>query len=165
MLVPAVQFSDVVLGIHILAVVVAFGVTFAYPLLGAVVSRADPRSTPLLHRMQHTIGTRLINPGLLVVVIAGIYLASDEHVWKDFYVQWGIGISVFLGAVGGAYMAPQERKLIELSERDVNAAAGGEVSFSDEYVALARRVSMIGAGLSLLVVATIFIMALHVGAS
>lgn len=163
MLVPAVQFSDVILGVHILAVVVAFGVTFTYPLLGAVVSRGDPRSTPLLHRMQHTIGTRIINPGLLVVVIAGIYLASHEHQWSFFYVQWGIGISIVLGAIGGGFMAPRERKLIEISERDVNAAAGGEISFSDEYVKLARQVSIVGACLGLLVVATIFIMALHVG--
>jgi hypothetical protein len=32
---PAVAFSDLVVGVHVLAVVVSFGVVFAYPLLFA----------------------------------------------------------------------------------------------------------------------------------
>jgi hypothetical protein len=40
---PAVAFVDLVLAVHILAVVVAFGVVFAYPLFGLVGARLDPR--------------------------------------------------------------------------------------------------------------------------
>ena len=42
MLNPAVEFVQIVLAVHILAVVVAFGVIFAYPIIGAVVARTDP---------------------------------------------------------------------------------------------------------------------------
>jgi hypothetical protein len=72
----AASIYEVVLAIHIMAVVVAFGVTFAYPIMFAVGARNEPRSLPLLHRIEYTIERYLINPGLLLVIIAGIYLAS-----------------------------------------------------------------------------------------
>ena len=136
-----------------------------YPIIGAVVSRADPRATPLLHRMQHTAGRYLVNPGLLVVVLAGIYLASKEHRWGAFYVQWGIGVSIVIGAIGGGFISPRERRLAEVSGRDVGASPTGDVAFSDEYVTLARQVSVAGAVVALLVVITIFFMAQHLGGS
>ena len=97
----AVAFYEVVLAIHIMAVVVAFGVTFAYPIMFSVGARQDPRSLPLLHRIEYSIERRLINPGLLVVLLAGIYLASKLHMWSAFYVQWGLAAVVVIGAVGG----------------------------------------------------------------
>ena len=48
MLVTAVAFSDFILAIHILAVVIGFGVVFTYPLLFAAARRADPRVMPYL---------------------------------------------------------------------------------------------------------------------
>src|SRR5664279_2191327 len=87
--IPAVTFYSVVLAIHIMAVVVAFGVTFAYPIIFAVAARHDPRSLPVLHRIAYTVERLLVNPGLLLVLLAGIYLASKGHHWSDFFVQWG----------------------------------------------------------------------------
>ena len=40
---PAVVFYEVVLAVHVMAVVVAFGVTFAFPIVFAVAARHDPR--------------------------------------------------------------------------------------------------------------------------
>ena len=82
---------EVVLAVHIMAVVVAFGVTFAYPIMFAVGARRDPRSLPLLHRIEYTIERWLVNPGLRGRARAGIYLASDGHHWSEFFVQWGLG--------------------------------------------------------------------------
>src|SRR5436305_12950196 len=130
MLLSGVAFYQVVLAVHIMAVVVAFGVTFAYPLFGLIGQRLDPRAMPWYHRMQVLIGQRLVSPGLLVVLVAGIYLASKLHQWSQFYVQWGLGVAILLGALGGLYFAPRERRLAELSERDLAAAGGGGVSWS-----------------------------------
>ena len=42
---PAVQFYEVVLALHIIAVVFAFGATFAYPVLFGAITKADtPRA-------------------------------------------------------------------------------------------------------------------------
>ena len=43
---PAVAFFEVVLALHIIAVVFAFGATFAYPVLLGAVGKADPRALP-----------------------------------------------------------------------------------------------------------------------
>ena len=105
--VATVEFFQVVLAIHILAVVIGFGVTFAYPIMFAAARRADPAVLPWLYRTMQRFGRFLVNPGLLVVVLAGVYLASHLHQWKLFYVQWGIGAAIVIGAVEGAFMIPR----------------------------------------------------------
>ncbi len=164
MLVTAVTFADFVLALHILAVVVAFGVTFAYPIFALVGGRMDPRAMPWFHRMQVAVGRRLVNPGLAIVLIAGIYLASHLDEWKAFYVQWGLAAVVVLGALEGAVMIRGETRLAELADRDVAAAGTGAVKWSAEYEAQFRRLGLFGALMQLIVVLTIFFMAAHVGA-
>ncbi len=160
---PAVAFFEVVLALHIMAVVVAFGVTFAYPIIFSVGARQDPRSLPLLHRIEYSIERRLTNPGLLVVLLAGIYLASKLEVWSAFYVQWGLAAVVVIGAVVGAVMIPTAKRAEQLAARDIAASEGGDVTLSDEYRALTRRLATVGSLLSLLVLVTIYFMATHTG--
>jgi hypothetical protein len=160
----AASLYEVVLAVHIMAVVVAFGVTFAYPIMFAVGARHDPRSLPLLHRVEYTIERYLINPGLLLVILAGIYLASKGHFWSDFFVQWGLGAAIVIGALIGSVMIPTAKRAEQIATRDIAAAGHGEVSLSDDYRALVRRLSTVGTLLSLLVLLTILFMALHVGA-
>lgn len=149
---------EVVLAIHIMAVVIAFGVTFAYPIILAVGARHEPRSLPLLHRVECTIARWLINPGLLLVVLAGIYLASDGHHWGQFFVQWGLGAAIVIGGLVGSLMIPSAKKAEAVAERDVAAAAGGPVEMSEEYRGLVRRLSTVGFLISLLVLVTILLM-------
>jgi hypothetical protein len=160
----AASFYEVVLAVHIMAVVLAFGVTFAYPIMFAVGARHDPRGLPLLHRVEYTIERTLINPGLLLVVIAGIYLASKGHFWSDFFVQWGLGAVIVLGALIGSVMIPTAKRAEQVAARDVAAAGEGEIAMSEEYRALVRRLGVVGGALSTLVLVTILFMALHLGA-
>ena len=157
---PATSAYDVVLGVHILAVVIAFGVTFAYPIIFAVGARQDPRSLPLLHRVELTTERILVNGGLVLVLGAGIFLASDGHHWSEFFVQWGIAAVVVVGAIVGAVMIPATKRAIEIAERDIAAAGDGEVVMSADYQALVRRLNVVGTALSALVIATVFIMAI-----
>lgn len=164
MLAPAVALYEIVLAIHIMAAVVAFGVTFAYPIIFAVVEKADPRALPALHRAELIVGQRLIQPGLGVVLLAGIYLASKLHEWSAFYVQWGFAAAIVLGALAGMFFTPIERRLVEIATRDVAAAAEGEVILSTEYRAQSKRLATVGALSSVLVLVTIYFMATHTGA-
>ena len=169
-LAPAVAVSDLVLAVHVLAAVIGFGVLFAYPLLFTTASRMDPRVTPWLLRTRQRLGRVLINPGLLVVVLAGIYLASDEHQWSFFYVQWGIGAAIVIGAIEGSFTIPRAGRLAAIAERDLAATevpAGGQrmtAMWSPEYVAAFRQLSIGGALLQLIVIVTVFLMATHAGA-
>ncbi len=161
---PAVAFYEVVLALHIAAVVVAFGVTFAYPIIFAIVARQDPRALAALHRAEIVVGQRLIMPGLAVVIVAGIYLASKLEVWSTFYVQWGLGVAIVLGGLSGLFFTPTARRLAELAERDTATPGDGAIAVSAEYQALAQRLARVGALASLLVLVTIYFMATHTGA-
>jgi hypothetical protein len=157
---PAVAAYDVVLAVHVMAVVVAFGVTFAYPIMFAVGARHGPRGLPLLHRIEYTIERWLINPGLLAVVGAGIYLASDGHHWSEFFVQWGLGAAIVIGGLVGSVMIPTAKKAEAAAARDVAGAGEGDIQMSEEYQALTRRLALVGALLSVLVLITILFMAI-----
>ncbi len=159
----ALVFYEVVLALHILAVVIAFGATFAYPVIFAAVTKADPRALPALYRAAHAVSRLVITPGLAVVIVCGIYLASKLEVWSSFYVQWGLTVAIIIGGIEGALLAPTERRLIEQTDRDVAAAGEGAVVLSAEHDALFRRVGLIGALMDLLVVMTIFFMVAHTG--
>jgi hypothetical protein len=161
LLAPAVAFWQVILAVHIAAVVVAFGVVFAYPLFALAGKRADPRAMPWFHRMQQMIGRRLTSPGLGVILVAGIYLASDLHQWHRFYVQWAVVVVIVLGALEGAVMGPREGRLAELAERDIAAAGDGDMAFSQEYDALTKQVGTIGTVMTVLVLITIYLMSVQ----
>ena len=157
---PALAASayELVLALHIIAVVVAFGVAFAYPVMFAVGARRDPRSLPLLHRVEYTIERTLMNFGLLFVLGAGIFLASDGHLWSEFFVQWGLAAVVVIGGLVGSVMIPTAKRAEQVAARDIQAAGGGEVELSDDYRALVRRLGSVGSLLSAIVVVTIVIM-------
>jgi hypothetical protein len=161
---PALLFYEVMLALHIAAVVVAFGVIFAYPIIFTVIGRQDPRALGALHRAEMAVEQRLVMPGLVVVIGAGIYLASKLEVWSSFYVQWGLGIAIVLGGLSGMFFMPTARKMAVVADRDVAAAGEGEVSMSAEYAALSRRLAVVIGISSLLVLLTIYFMATHTGA-
>ena len=168
--IPAVTFYTFVLAVHIAAIVIAFGVTFAYPVMYAVGVRSEPRSMPGVHRIQDVVGKRVISPFLGLALLAGIYLASKLHVWSDFYVQWGLkGRSSWWARAPRPRFAPRERRLAELAERDIAAAdqtSPGEknVVFGAEYKALRQQVLAVGLFANVLVLLTIYFMTAQTGA-
>src|SRR4051794_2829029 len=155
----SLTFTQVVLFLHIASVVIAFGVTFTYPIIvPATISRA-PQHAAWLHGMQHQIGRYIITPGATLVLLTGIYLAADLDVFSEWWVTVPlVAILVILG-LGGAFFTPRERKLEELARRDVDTTPPGcPITFSQEYTDLARQVGMVGAFTSLLILVAIFIM-------
>ena len=165
-----ITFVQFVLAIHILAVVIGFGGVFAFPLLFGAASRADPAVIPWLLHARQQLGRYLINPGLLVVVLAGVYLASKEHQWSNFYVGWGVVAALVLGALEGSLIIRSAGRLADQAERDLAATAvpaGGQrtsATWSSEYVATLRRFTIAGNAMAAIVVLTVFFMATHLGA-
>jgi hypothetical protein len=163
MLTYAARFTDYVLAFHILGVVIAFGATFAYPVIFASARRADPSVMPWLFSVMQRIDRFIVNPGLTLVLVAGIVLASKFHLWSEFFVQWGLAAVVVIGAGSGAFMIPREGKLAAVARRDLAAApaGGGGSPWSPEYDKLLRQVSIGALVLDLIVIVTIFVMATH----
>lgn len=154
----AIRFYDVIVAVHVLGVVTAFGVTFAYPILLGYVKRQQPHAMAALHAAQDQIGKKVITPSMVVVLVAGAYLASDIDVWDRPWVSAPLLILIVLFGLGGAFFSPQERKLADLAQRDIAAAAGTKVEFSAEYEALLKRVQTVAVVASLLVAVAVFVM-------
>ena len=150
----AVTFYDVVLAIHILAVVLAFGVVFAYPIIDSQAKRAGPAALPGLHRLHLALATRLVQPAMAVVLLAGLYLALDRWSLGDPWISATFAILIVLFALTGAILIPADKRLAELAESDLSAGSGP----SAEYVALSRRADIVGSVALLLVVVAIFLM-------
>jgi hypothetical protein len=159
--IASLSFFQVVLFLHIAAVVLAFGVTFAYPIIGTVVQKTAPRSLPGVHRAQVAVGQRLITPMATLVLLTGIYLAAKYpggNVFSEWWVSFPLlAILVILG-LAGAFFIPHDRRMAELAERDVAAAGSGEVALSAEYEGLAKRVAIVGTLTDVLILAVIFVM-------
>jgi hypothetical protein len=159
--------ADVVIGLHVLGAVVGFGTLFVFPVLFAVATRVDPHVMPWLLRARVRAGRILVNPGLTLVVAAGIFLATDEHYWKSFFVAWGIAAALIIGGVEGAIVIRRATRLAMIAERDLAATSvpgGGQrrsATWSDEYIRGWRVLAAFDRLQGLVVLVTIFLMATH----
>jgi hypothetical protein len=141
-MVAAILFYDVVLAVHILAVVAAFGVWFAYPLL---VARGDADA----HRAQVRVARMVVTPSGTVALAAGVYLATDRHYWSEAWVGVPLLILIALMGLTGAYFIPRQERLAQLAESGAQA----------DYAALFSQVARVVVVATLLVVVAVFVMA------
>ncbi len=154
-----IQLYNLVLFVHITAVVVALGATFAYPFFQAGVERISPRSVPAMLRAMHRSSRYLVTPGSLVVLVSGIYLTTERWEFGQLFVMVGLAIVVVLIVLGAAFFDRHEARAIKLAERDVAAAGTGEVVLSDEYWQVSKRFARAGIAASLLILVAVFFMA------
>jgi hypothetical protein len=152
-----IRFYDVIVFVHVAAVIVAFGATFGYAFFQAITERFNPRGIPVLWRAMDASGKYLVTPGAVVALAAGIYLVIDAWEFGDLFVTVGMVAIIILLGLSGAFFAPQGRRAMELAERDIAAGSAGEVTLSDEYWAVSKRIARVGtlAGVIILV-ATFF---------
>ena len=154
----AVTFYDVVLWLHISAVVLAFGVTFGFGIYIGVAMAKHHRSIPAILEAQTLISRTMITIGGLVILATGIYLAADRWEFSDFFVVWGIvAILVLLGLAHGFFL-PHDRRALEAAERDIAASPGEEVQWSEEFNRATAAGARMGPIAGLLVILTIYVM-------
>ena len=146
---------NVGLFVHILAVVVGLGATYAYPIVLAWVERFAPESVPAVYAALRRCDRLLVTPALILILLAGFYLVSENKIKvSEPYVSLGIVTVVVLLGMTHAYFKPRWDRGIELAERDLKA--GGELS--EEFQANSRQMAIAGMLMALLVVVTIFFM-------
>ena len=156
----AITTFEISVFIHVAAVVVGFGATFAEALMFPVAMKAGTQYLPYVHRLQLAINQRLATPALVLIIITGIYQTSDRWEFSDFWISATLLIALILGGMNGAYFMPSDRRLAPMAEREL--AETGDVS--DEYLSQARRQGMIGALAGVLVLLAIFLMVTKPGA-
>jgi hypothetical protein len=128
-----VTWTDILVTLHILAVVVTFGGALAYPLWFRLIRRGTPEERAFFHRAQARLGKVLIIPGLVVIFATGAYLASDQDVWGEAWVLIPTAILALIFAVGAGVLGPSEERLSRVAE----------VGDRGDYGAVLRRVKLV----------------------
>ena len=156
---------ELALWIHITAVVVGLGTTFAESVLFPVAMKMDARHLPYVHKLQLTINRYFASPALLVILITGIYLVNEAN-WDfgSFWVSASFLIVLILGAINGAYFIPVDKRLEAMLEEEIAAAGPGEFTPSEDYMNQARIEGILGAFTGVLIIIAIFMMVAKPGA-
>jgi hypothetical protein len=151
--------------LHVSAMVVGLGATFAEALAFPLALKVGVRHLPYVHRLGIAINQRLAGPALLLILITGIYQTSDgDWGFDSFWISATFVIVLILGALSGAYFIPGERRLLRQVEEEIAAAGDGEVVLSADYQRKARRMGGVGAFAGLLVLLAVFFMVTKLGA-
>jgi len=155
----AVTGYEISLFLHITAVVVGLGATFAESITFPVAMKLDKRHLPYVHRLQLAINQRLTTPALVAVLATGFYQVADAD-WHfgDFWLSGSFAIVIVLGGLMGAYFIPTDRRLGAMVAREIAAAGDGEVILSDEYQRSARMEGIVGTIAGVLIVVAIYLM-------
>lgn len=157
--VAEVQFYDVVVWLHVSAVVVGFGPTFAFGLYLGFIGKSQPRSIPATFEAQTLVVRTLTTIGALVILATGIYLAADRWEFSDAFVIVGLVAIALLMGMSYGYFIPADHRSKELAERDIAAAGAAEPTFSDEFWASTKGSRILGPIAGLIVILTIYFMA------
>jgi uncharacterized membrane protein len=147
--------------IHISAVIVGFGATFAEAVTFPVAMKLDKRHLPYVHKLQLFINQRLASPALVVILITGLYQVSKgDWSFGDLWISLSFLIVIVLGGLLGAYFIPTDRRLGAQVEKEL--AAGGELS--PDYLAQVRREGVFGTITGVLILLAVFLMVTKLGA-
>jgi uncharacterized membrane protein len=147
--------------VHVSAVVVGFGATFAEALLFPVAMQAGVRHLPYVHKVQLAINQRFAGPALGLIIVTGIFQTADgDWGFDSFWISATFLIALVLGGLSGAYFIPTDRRLAAMAEREIEATG----NVSDDYQRQARREGMLGGVAGVLVLVAIFLMVTKPGA-
>jgi uncharacterized membrane protein len=164
MTVTAITSYNFSIFLHITAVMVGFGSTFALAVAEPVAMKLDARHIPYVQALSITLNRFFATPALVIVLVTGFYQVSEGN-WDlgDFWISATLAIVIALGAIMGAVFMPGAKKLKALAERDIAAAGDGPVTLSEEYQQRAKLDMIFGPITGLLLVAAVFFMTVKPG--
>lgn len=148
---------SILLFLHVLGAIVAFGPGFASMVVGPMVAR-EPQYANFYARSQVLAGRRLVTPVAISLLVTGLLMIVDRG-WGEItaggrWLETGIALYVVAVIVAMAVQAPAGRRLVALTSQPPAPGAGP----SPELLAVASRVRIGGIVLSVLVVLITFLM-------
>jgi uncharacterized membrane protein len=157
----AIALYDVSVWVHVSAVVIGFGATFAGAVAFPVAMRLDVRHLPYVHHLQLAINERLAGPAFVLIILTGIYQTIEgEWGFDSFWISATFLIILALGAMNGLYFSRTDRRLAAQAQRELDETG----NLSEDYQRQARREAIMGAVAGLLIIVAIFLMVTKPGA-
>ena len=135
--------------IHVLSAIVAVGANITYG-VWSVRARTEPAHTGFALKGIQFLDNRIANPAYGVLFLTGILMVIVGNFGIQLWIVVAIVLFVAIAVVGFAYFTPLVRAQLKLVD-------AGDTS-SPEFERLARRNSIIGPILGLLVVAILAMM-------
>jgi uncharacterized membrane protein len=158
----AVDAYSVSVFLHVAAVVVGFGSTYALAVTFPLAMNVGTQHLPYMHRLGVVLNLWFATPALIVILATGFYQVADAELsLGEFWISGPIAILIILGGMGHGYFIPTERRLEEMARRDL---ASGATEMSEEYMAKARQSGIVGALAGVLILLAIFLMVTKPGA-
>jgi hypothetical protein len=133
--------GSIFLYLHIGGVIVAFGPTIAFPLIGARAAK-EPMHGNFALRVSEFIASRVVEPGAVFVFLMGVGLIWARG-WNPFTTFW-LALAIILLAITIGFnvfvQSRMVRRMIELTSGPPPAPAeGAPAGPPPEFVALAQR--------------------------
>ncbi len=162
----AVASYDLSLFLHITAVMVGLGATFAEAIMFPVAMKVGVRHLPYVHRLQLAINRYLATPALAIVLITGIYQTSERWEFDQFWISAALLIVFVIGGLLGGYFIPADRRLGPMVEAEIAAAGPGDLKLTDlseEYQRAGRLEGFIGTFTGILLIVVVYLMVVKPG--
>ena len=148
--------GTVFLYLHVAGVIVAFGPTIAFPLIGAKASQ-EPMHGNFALRLSEYIASRLVEPGAIFVFLMGVGLIITKG-YNPLEQLW-VGVAIVLFIITFAYanlvQIPTVRKMIALTSQPPPEGASGP---PPEFVALSKKAAGGGMFQTAMIFAILFLM-------
>ena len=164
----AVTNYNISLFLHITAVMVGFGSTFAESIMLPVAVKAGVRNLPYVHKLQLAINQWLATPAMVVILTTGFYQVSEGN-WDlgSFWISATLTIVIVIGGLLGGYFIPADRKLGPMVQGEIDALGDREITLADlseEYQRRGKMEGVVGTITGLLLIAAVYLMVTKPGA-
>jgi hypothetical protein len=147
--------------LHVLAAIIAFGPTFAFPIIGAMGGQ-EPQHANFATRASHRVGGLLVEPlaismavtGVLMIWSAGIPFLDPAYRWLQ------LAIVLYLTALGLALFVstPNVKRIIALSGGEAPPPGPPAGPPPPELLRAVSTVQRVGMALLVLLVSIVFLM-------
>ena len=118
--------SDVLLFVHIVAVMAWLGGGFLAGVFAGRMKTADPEHRLGFARLMRKVSTGLFMPAAIVVLLAGTWLVIDSEVFEfdQLWISIGFGVVVITAAMGPLFFKPTIERGIAAMESGDGPAVG-----------------------------------------
>ena len=162
---------DLLLFLHLVAVVVGFGSVMLNGLYAARAKKAGGREGVAIAEANTFVSYKVAEPFIYAVFVLGILLVlvgDPPWAWDQAWINISMVLYIVGVALSHAVMRPAIKRLnsltAQLASAGPNPAAGGPPPEVAEVEALEKRVGLVGMVLDLIVVVVIYLMVFKPGA-
>jgi hypothetical protein len=144
--------------LHVLGAIVAFGPTFAFPMIGAMGGK-EPQHANFATRASHLIGNRLVLPVALTMPVTGAGMILARGIDLSARANWWLGLAIVLYLITISFaVLVQSRNVGRIVTMTSTPPPPGASGPPPELRALIAKVQRGGMFIGLMVVVIVLLM-------